>query len=451
MNKIKVLELFSGYGGGSFALSKVKIDFECIGFSDIEKCASYVYKLNHGENVPELGDVTKIDPEQLPDFDLLTAGWPCQSFSLVGNREGFLAKNKGKLFFEIIRILKIKKPRYFLGENVQGILSHDNGMTMQIILNELKECGYYVKWKLLYSKEHGTPQLRPRVWFACFREKDDYNKFMFPEPEPLKITVKDLLEPEVNKKYYLTDEQIKRLFTPRVDGWPNIKVQDKEKECRTFTSHMSNDKIDVSRIDMTQQYHDFCVADFRQDEGLRPRQDNIAPTLCARKREDLSGMPIIMNMQPCSENCPAVQNAIKEGRTVPGGSGTLTRDDGIVYTIDTANSQCVNAHPIICDDGASERFKTFRYDGCCQTLKSSRSNYALKEQFKQWRRLTPRECFRLQGFFDDEIKFGDLSDSKLYFLAGNGWDINVASKIFSQMFKGNKLNRQKTIFELMGE
>lgn len=403
---IKILSLFSGYGGSEFSLKKAGIPFECIGYSDIEKCANYIYDLNHGGNA--LGDVTKIDEKDLPDFDLITAGFPCQSFSIAGKREGFEALNKGKLFFEIIRIAKYKKPRYMLLENVQGILSHDNGKTFEIVLSELRRIGYWVKWELLFSKEHGTPQNRPRLWFACFREKEDYDKFMFPQKEELKITVKDLLEDNVDEKYYLNENQLRRFNDSTRYG--NHKLEYNDTVSPTL---VSMGKSDVSIIPCDYKIHsgtqshrsirndgicptimcgmkmilenDFKVADFRYDEGVRLRENGISPTLTSTQKSGtgLSGMPII--------------NTITTG-----------------------------------------------YDRQESSKEFIAINQQLNQSTNQWRRLTPRECFRLQGFFNDEIKFGNLSDSKLYFLAGNGWDINVASKIFIQMFKGNQ-NKQNNL------
>lgn len=395
---IKVLDLFSGYGGSNFALTKAGIDHKTIGYSDIEDCANYIYDLNHGGK--SLGDVTKIVPEELEDFSLLTGGFSCQPFSICGKREGFENKKNGTVFFEIIRIAKIKKPKYMLLENVEGILSHDNGNTMKVILQSLQEIGYNVKWTKLYSKQHGTPQNRPRIWFACFKDIKDYNEFTFPEKEKLKVTVKDLLEDEVDDKYYLNENQLKKIND-------NIKTN-KEKgrgfgnkplnitsKCTTLTSHMSIDINDIPYFETVvynaahtkangsrfkidgctftleaSKSQSLCIADFRYDEGMRIRKDGCSPTLCSSQKsgEGLSGTPMIKN--------------------------------------------------------------------------------------KRWRRLTPKECFRLQGFFTlkndkvtfDEIKFGNLKDGKLYFLVGNGWCLNVASKIFKQMFKGNQ-NKQKTVFE----
>jgi len=329
---IKVLELFSGYGGASFALTKAGIEHKVIGYSDIEKCANYIYALNHGEDIPALGDITKINPDDLEDFDLLTGGFPCQSFSMAGNRQGFEAVNKGKLFFDIIRIAKVKTPRWMLLENVQGLISHDNGNTLKIVLDELKLAGYYVQWKLLFSKEHGTPQNRPRVWFACFRKKEDYNKFIFPEKEELNINVKDLLEDEVDEKYYLNEKQLEIFNKSNRYGNHSLNYGDD-----IHPTLCSIDKSDVAIIP-----EDFKIADFRYDEGIRLRNNGLCPTLTSTNRGNgLSGQPIVMSLQPRSINRPSMQNAIKEGKPLPGGHGTLTRNDGVSYTLDTSAGQAI--------------------------------------------------------------------------------------------------------------
>jgi len=289
---IKVLELFSGYGGANFALTNAEIEHKTIGYSDIEPCANYLYDLNHGGN--KLGDITKIIPEELEDFSLLTAGFPCQSFSIAGKREGFEDVNKGKLFFEIIRIARVKKPRYMLLENVEGIISHDNGNTLKVVLQSLKKIGYYVNYKKLYSKNHNTPQNRPRIWFACFRDINDYYEFNYPEKEILKRTVKDLLESEVDEKYYLNEIQIKKINDiinknkEKGRGFGN-KPLDINSNCTTLTSHMSIDILDIPY---------FQIADFRYDEGLRIRKDNCCPTLNTKNdsTNSLSSGPLVINI-----------------------------------------------------------------------------------------------------------------------------------------------------------
>ena len=136
----------------------------CIGFSEIDKYAIKTYQSHFPEH-KNYGDITKIKTEELPDFDLLVGGFPCQSFSIAGKRRGF-EDTRGTLFFEIARILRAKQPRLFLLENVKGLLSHQNGQTFATIIATLDELGYDCQWQVLNSKNHGVPQNRERVFIV---------------------------------------------------------------------------------------------------------------------------------------------------------------------------------------------------------------------------------------------------------------------------------------------
>ncbi|MBR3208772.1 MAG: DNA cytosine methyltransferase [Bacilli bacterium] len=158
---MKYLSLFSGIGGFELGLQNSFKDFECIGYAEIDKYAKNIYE-NHF-NHKDLGDVTLINPNDLEDFDLLVGGFPCQAFSVAGNQRGF-DDTRGTLFFEIERILKIKKPKYFLLENVRNLLSHDKGRTFQIMMQILINLGYNIRWDVLNSKDFGVPQSRERIY-----------------------------------------------------------------------------------------------------------------------------------------------------------------------------------------------------------------------------------------------------------------------------------------------
>lgn len=180
---MKILELFSGYGTASFALKRIGMDYELVGYSDIDKYANQCFKQNHcpddKDDKLRLGDVTKINPNELEDFDLLTGGFPCQAFSNAGNMKGELDP-RGTLFNEIIRIAEVKQPKYMLLENVKGFTFKKFKDTFDKVLSELDRIGYVVYWKVLNSKDFGVPQNRERVWFVCFR-KDVEHSFEFPE------------------------------------------------------------------------------------------------------------------------------------------------------------------------------------------------------------------------------------------------------------------------------
>lgn len=136
----------------------------CIGYSEIDKYAIQIYQKHFPEH-KNYGDITKIDPKDLPDFDLLVGGFPCQAFSIAGKRKGF-DDTRGTLFFEIARILRDKQPRLLLLENVKGLLSHDNGQTFSTIISTLDELGYDLQWQVLNSKNFGVPQNRERVFIV---------------------------------------------------------------------------------------------------------------------------------------------------------------------------------------------------------------------------------------------------------------------------------------------
>ena len=168
---IKYLDMFSGIGGFRSGLEKVG-SFECVGYCEIDEYARRAYEAMYntkGEMYFE--DATKIDPDDLPDIDLITGGFPCQSFSIAGQRKGF-EDTRGTLFFEIARIASVKRPKYLFLENVPGLLSHNKGRTFKTILGSLDQLGYDVVWQVLNSKNFGVPQSRKRLYLIGFhREK----------------------------------------------------------------------------------------------------------------------------------------------------------------------------------------------------------------------------------------------------------------------------------------
>lgn len=141
-----------------------QLEWECMGYSEIDKYASSIYQ-RHFPNHKNYGDITKINAEELPDFDLLVGGFPCQAFSIAGKRGGF-EDTRGTLFFDLARILRDKKPRLFVFENVKGLLSHDQGNTFKTIIKTLDELGYDTQWQVLNSKNFGVPQNRERVFIV---------------------------------------------------------------------------------------------------------------------------------------------------------------------------------------------------------------------------------------------------------------------------------------------
>lgn len=200
-NNFKFIDLFAGIGG--IRLGFESIGGKCVFSSEFDKDACKTYEANFGE-YPS-GDITKIKARNIPDFDILLAGFPCQAFSIIGKKEGFANETCGTLFFEIERILRAKRPKAFLLENVRNLVAHDNGNTFRTIKDHLEALGYYVHAKVLNALDYGVPQRRERIIIVGFLKNVP---FEFPEPvsEDQKKKLTDILEKNVDKKYYVRDE-----------------------------------------------------------------------------------------------------------------------------------------------------------------------------------------------------------------------------------------------------
>lgn len=199
-NSFRFIDLFAGIGG--IRLGFESVGGHCVFSSEFDENACKTYKANFGE-YPS-GDITKIDAKDIPDFDILLGGFPCQAFSIIGKKEGFENETCGTLFFEIERILKEKRPKAFMLENVRNLMVHDKGKTFKIIYNHLEALGYTVYAKVLNALDYGVPQKRERIFIVGF---SDNILFSFPEPIPIskRMNLSDVLEKNVDKKYYVRD------------------------------------------------------------------------------------------------------------------------------------------------------------------------------------------------------------------------------------------------------
>jgi DNA (cytosine-5)-methyltransferase 1 len=449
---IRVFDMFAGYGGAEFALTKAGIEHECVGFSEIDKYAIQCFQQNHKGKC--YGDCTKINTDELPDFDLLCGGFPCQDVSIAGKRD--LTKGRTNLYKEVLRIAEAKKPKYMLLENVKGLLSIGKDRNLRdIIINDLQKIGYGVAFKCLNSKDFGIPQSRARVWFVCKLGGWTFGEFKWPQEEKLNLFIKDILEEQVADKFYLSKEQTERLLNK---SERNLKERFIDKEySQTLCARdykdpkiicLNNEDRETNRVYLDNgisptlntmqggnRQPKICAIRQRDRHNnneerfqqLEQRTDSCSNTITTVQKDNVvifnpysdtiksdgscgtlgtgrgsttnkTAQLVIHNLQKRDINRPSIQNAIKEGKPVPGGSGHLIKEDGTTYCIDTANTQAIEYNQVI-------------------------------------RKLTPKECFRLMGFVNDEINLDGISDSQQYKLAGNGWEIGIVTKIFKQMFK----------------
>jgi len=244
------IDLFAGIGGIKIAFEQN--GFECVFSNDFDKYCKITYDYNFSELLnPQkqmcLGDIEKIPSETIPDFDVLAGGFPCQPFSVAGYRQGFNdEKGRGNVFFEIVRILKDKKPKAFLLENVKNLRTHDKGNTIKVIYQELENLGYFVTDKVLNALEYGNiPQNRERIYIVGFLDKTTFLNFEFPEKIPLTKTIHDCLEKDVDEKYYYNNkplyQKIKNDITKKdtIYQWRRKYVREnKNNVCPTLTANM---------------------------------------------------------------------------------------------------------------------------------------------------------------------------------------------------------------------
>jgi len=201
--KLKFIDLFCGIGGFRVAFEEAceenEVQSECVFSSDIDKYAQDSYEANFGERPS--GDITLIDEKEIPDHDILFGGFPCQPFSIIGQMKG-MDDTRGTLFFDIARIIKEKKPKAFILENVKQLVGHDGGKTLKVIVQALKDIGYHVQYSVLNALDYGLPQKRERVVIIGHREPI---MFTFPTPEKPYKSLKKILEKKVEDKYFASE------------------------------------------------------------------------------------------------------------------------------------------------------------------------------------------------------------------------------------------------------
>ena len=211
VKKIKCASFFAGVGGIDAGFEKTG-QFETIYANEFDLYPAETMELNFPIKV-DVRDIKDVKIEEIPDFDVMLAGFPCQAFSIAGLRKGFEdEKGRGVLFFELLHVIKVKKPNIVFLENVKNLVSHDNGNTFRVILNELEKEGYYIKYSVLNAMEYGNvPQNRERIYIVGFKDIEQYENFEFPHPVELTRKLDDVIDfdKKLDDKYYYTEGKYK--------------------------------------------------------------------------------------------------------------------------------------------------------------------------------------------------------------------------------------------------
>ncbi len=283
----KTIDLFAGVGG--IRLGFERAGFETVFANDFEEQCKTTYDLNFQKSKLVVEDIRKIGIDDLPKFDFLLGGFPCQAFSIAGYRQGFNdEKGRGNLFFDVARIIDARKPEGFLLENVKNLKSHDGGKTFKIIEETLKRLGYQLNIKVLNSMEYGNiPQNRERVYIVGFKNKDYAERFKFPTPVKLTVKIQNLLQKDVPEKYYYNGKPLcaKLKDFVKEEGvvyqWRRQYVREnKSGVCPTLTANMGTGGHNVPII--------------KDKKGIR----KLTPLECAR----IQGFPVDYKLPPLADS-----------------------------------------------------------------------------------------------------------------------------------------------------
>ena len=416
---LRVFEAFAGYGSQSIALRNLGIEYEVVAISEIDKYAIKAYEAIHG-SVNNLGDICKIDPSDIPDHDLFTYSFPCQDLSVAGKQAGLGKGTRSGLLYECEKVIEIKKPKYLLLENVKNLVGKKFKPQFDEWLKHLEDLGYANYWKVLNAKDYGAPQNRERVFVVSIL--GDHKPYKFADKMPLDKCIADILEDEVDEKYYINKSFHSTLTT----------MQNKMKE----PNILCEGNINPSGKGMN---------------GNVFNSRGISPTLTTNKGE---GQKILIPQATkkgyiemdlpgvCDLSYP--NSKTRRGRVQEGGkvSPTLTAASQDICYIELP---CICAsrgrnpeNPSDRTAGApTEQRLEFNTKGTSNTITTvQKDNYVVETTYRI-RKLTPRECFRLMGMRDDDIdkiQATGISNTQQYKMAGNSIVVNVLEAIFKNLF-----------------
>lgn len=392
---MKFLDLFAGIGG--FRLGMESAGHECIGFCEIDKFARASYKAIHNtKGEIELHDITRVTDEsirRIGSVDVICGGFPCQAFSIAGARRGF-EDTRGTLFFEIARFASILRPKYLFLENVKGLLSHENGITFETIISALDELGYDVEWQVLNSKDFGVPQNRERV-FIIGHLRGECTRRIFPLSSASK---------QVDKHQKLSTNTLTTRY-PNSQGVGSYIIESESQR--------------VSSVGNTNPSGRGMNGEVYQADGL-------APTLTTNKGE---GVKIIQRAHGYNRGgehdiAPTLtRNSYHKNNVLK-----ITEATSQGYTEATIGDSVNLSHP----NSQTRRGRVGK--GQANTLLTGESQGVVTPDFRI-RKLTPLECWRLQGFPDwafDKVQKVN-SNSQLYKQAGNSVTVNVIAAIAKEL------------------
>ena len=439
---MNVISLFSGCGG-------LDLGFERAGFNipvanEFDKTIWETYKVNHPNTHLIEGDIRQVTKDDIAQYidgevDGIIGGPPCQSWSEAGSLKG-IKDARGQLFFDYIRILKEFQPKFFLAENVSGMLANRHSIAVQNILELFDEAGYDVSFTLVNAKDYGVPQNRERVFAISIRKDIDDGKFELPQPFDNGVRLKDVLEDNVDEKYYLTDTMI-----------------------RGFIKHNENHTAKGTGFIWKPRDVNGTASTLRANSALAPTNNTILETNRCIQVGSLNYYNYDkMNRVYSKGGCSPALEIMQGGNTEPKIAEPIVyvkeaTKKGYVEPNELSHSEWKQQmHKRFIEDSNSEvsgvftnQSQSFGYrppmKGYSKTLKANVHDAGVVESFRV-RKLTPKECYRLMGFTDEQFNRSQTfsSDSQLYKQAGNSIVVDVLYYIFEKLFEVDTETRKET-------
>lgn len=453
-------------------------------FCEFDKYATSSYCAIHNEDGSKnLGDITKVDETKLEPFNMICGGSPCQDFSVAGKQKGSvwtckdcgheynpltvhwserdkcpccgsnnIEKTRSSLLVEYLRVIRANKPNFGMYENVKNIVGKQFKDTFKMFTDELDEYGYNVYWKVLNAKDYGIPQNRERVYLIFIKKELDNGKFTYPEPFDNGMRLKDILEENVDEKFYISEDKVQRFLT-------NLNNEDA----------LLYDACQVKREGKSREYNDFCPNLTARDyKDPRLVNDNMVKQIGTISKCEGNWKNPQVGRIYSTDGCSPTLNTCGGGSHEPkivqlgninpsgkGMNGNVFDENGLAPTVTTnkgegnkiAIRQATKKGYIECELGGvadlsypesrTRRGRVQENGQICPTITATETGVCRIESPIRIRKLTPKECFRLMGFSDENFEAAEkmVSNSQLYKQAGNSIVVDVLYYILVELYK----------------
>ena len=448
IEKLRVFEAFAGYGSQSIALRNIGVPYEVVAISEIDKYAIKAYEAIHGPTL-NLGDISKIDINDIPKHDLFTYSFPCQDLSAAGKQKGLGEGTRSGLLYECEKVIEHCKPKYLLLENVKNLVGKKFKADFDKWLEYLEGLGYTNYWKVLNAKNYGVPQNRERVFVISILE--EHKPFEWPTPIPLDKCIKDILEEQIDEKYYLSDELVER-FKENINKATDYKqpkqiaeinqvgmldIKGNEQVRRVYGDNGISPTLNTMQGGNRQPK---IITEYIQQE-VKVRKyevdiEGLKKTL--KEAKEKAGITIKEIADTLEVNKTTVEHWFRNDNCFSIPDENIWHNLKELLNITTDKFDKALTEFEIKDNEYDMSNRVYHENGISPTLTATGENGAKKiiTDFRI-RKLTPRECFRLMGMRDsdiDKIQEAGISNSQQYKLAGNSIVVDVLETIFRNLF-----------------